>query len=794
VYTDYNNATTVADGSSSIVYYIPGEVPPAITVDPSNGTNTSAPYPTAAPVNATCMSYLFYGSTSDIPDFLTEPVTKNGSLIQNTTLTADPFTTTTITGGWSIYSPVAATTLLPPCVISFSTIVTFTFLNPLYESTVGYLAPAYSSVVPVIITSKNPNLQLTTESIPDYGSTSASSKILVTSKISPDENPPKFTTTSSKKLPVVAAPVVTKTPGNNVGGSGGSSSGGSNTEGSNSGGSNTGGSSSGGSNNGGSNSGGSNGGSSNSGGSNSGGSNSGGSNGGSSGSSGNNGGGSGTNSGSGNSGGNNGGGSGTNGGSGSSGGNPQGSSNSGSSSGNQNSGSQGSNGIGNSGGAASAPSTVTVGGIPVVLSPGNVVINGQTITASASSTVVFANGQPFTINPSQVIAPGTTVARPVATGAGASVAPTPTTIGGIPILLSPSVVVLNGATYAYGSAASQITTVVNGQSVSIGPDGIGLKGTTLQPSGSLPTSTVILGGVAVTQIGSNIAIVGGDIVNYGSEISPQTRIVNGQSVIIGPSVVSVAGTTLAPPSQPSATQVLTAGGVAVTEINSNTAIIDGTTIIIGPGITSSSVIVDGHTISIGPGGIAFAGTTLAVPLNGQATQVLSHGGITFTEIGSTLAVISGTTFKFGVGSTATSKVINGQTISIGPGGIGFASTTFEPQVGAIETGASIVTAGGITFTEISGSIAIIDGTTFTFGVAGAKTTTDVVGSVTISIGPDGLGFASTTIGGTGTSATPSTTGSAATQTSKKSEGLQAVILTAYWVELCIAFGVGLLVL
>jgi len=69
------------------------------------------------------------------------------------------------------------------------------------------------------------------------------------------------------------------------------------------------------------------------------------------------------------------------------------------------------------------------------------------------------------------------------------------------------------------------------------------------------------------------------------------------------------------------------------------------------------------------------GTTLAYPFN-PTIQTVTAGGITFSEVASSLAVIGGKTFTIGPGATPTTDVINGQTISLGPGGIGFSTTTF----------------------------------------------------------------------------------------------------------------------
>lgn len=126
-----------------------------------------------------------------------------------------------------------------------------------------------------------------------------------------------------------------------------------------------------------------------------------------------------------------------------------------------------------------------------------------------------------------------------------------------------------------------------------------------------------------------------------------------------------------------------------------------------------------------------------------ATQVITAGGITFTEISSSLVVIGGGIFTIGPSATPTTDVFNSQTISIGPNGVGFGSTTVSYVPPSTAT-TQVVTAGGITFTEIGPSIVVIGGSTFTIGPS-ATPTTDVFASQTISIGLNGVGFAGTTI-------------------------------------------------
>lgn len=331
--------------------------------------------------------------------------------------------------------------------------------------------------------------------------------------------------------------------------------------------------------------------------------------------------------------------------------------------------------------------TETVDGVPVVLPSRSVVvvIGGTTLGFSSGTTAVTAEGLVFTINPSQVIAPGTTIARPTLTPEGAVTgAPTPTVVNGVTVAVGSSIAIIGSSTYTIGPGATPTTTVVNGQTISIGPSGVGIGSTTIKP-GSGQTPPANPGGAPMTQ-------------------------------------------------------VATVNGVTLTEIGS-TVMIGSNTYTLGPEASPTTVIVNGQTFSLGPSGVGSASTTIFPPYNGSPnpTQVVTAAGITFSEIGSSLVVIGGSTFTVGPGATPTTDVYNGQTISIGPGGVGIGSTTIAPPA---QTQA--ITAGGITFSEIGSSLVIIGSSTFTIG-PGATPTTDVYDGQTISIGPSGVGFASTTV-------------------------------------------------
>jgi hypothetical protein len=319
-----------------------------------------------------------------------------------------------------------------------------------------------------------------------------------------------------------------------------------------------------------------------------------------------------------------------------------------------------------------APVSTVVGGVSVVLSPTQVIIGGQTVTnAGGSSTTVIAQGQTFIINPSQVIAQSTVLGIPTGGGVFMQEPPSTTVVDGVSVIVGPSSAIIGGSTYSIGVGASEQTIFVDGQPISIGPQGLGFAQVTIAPQ-AVPTNIVILDGELISAIGSSIAVIGMTTFTYGPGIAPQTDIIDGQTVILGPSGIQYGTTTLGGDSNGSGVQIGLAGGLTVSEIGSTLALISGTSFRIGPGAVPITAVINGDTITAGPSGLGSGGMTLSYPFN-PTTQVITYGGITLTEVGS-LVNIGGTTFT--VGSTPTTDLYGSETISIGPDGIGFKSTTF----------------------------------------------------------------------------------------------------------------------
>ncbi|KAL2070314.1 hypothetical protein VTL71DRAFT_13340 [Oculimacula yallundae] len=350
--------------------------------------------------------------------------------------------------------------------------------------------------------------------------------------------------------------------------------------------------------------------------------------------------------------------------------------------------------------------THVVDGITIVVSPTQAVIGGQVVPIGSPPRTITEGGDVFTVGPDQIDGPLLLLYIPTYKGNGGlfQEPPKPTTVQGVPVQVGPTGVIVGG-------------------------NGGGTTTVPIQP-GARPT----------------------------------TIVVKGETISIGPGGVGFSGTTITPPPNVP-TNVVVVGGQGFTAIGSTVAVIGDTSLVYGPGIAAQTVVLNGEAITVGPSGVNFDGTTIGGPSRTTGTQYAVAGGLSISEVGSTLAVINGMTLTLGPGTTPMTTTIGGQSIVAGPNGlvIGGATLTipFNPT-------AQAVTAGGITFSQVGASVAVIGDKTYTFG-PGAQQTTTVVNGQTISIGPGGIGFKTTTFTAMTSTSKPTET-SLAKSTSKKKSG------------------------
>lgn len=271
------------------------------------------------------------------------------------------------------------------------------------------------------------------------------------------------------------------------------------------------------------------------------------------------------------------------------------------------------------------------------------------------------------------------------------------------------------------------------------------------------TSTIPPPTTVIVQPG---AVVIGDhtfIDDPGQQTS--TVVVGGDSFVINPSRVIGAGATItrpppnigggfAPPPTPITTSV---GGLGVT-FGPSIATIDGTVFTIEP--TSTVVVIRGQIITLGPTDIVFPTQTLHVAAGGPGpTQTAVMGGELITAIGSDIIVIEGTTLTYGpMASSTLTTVVDGDTILVAPTGI----IIHGQNIGGITAapGATkYAIAGGATVTQMGLTAVEIGGITFHVGIGASEALTTVIGGHTLTIGPEGVGMETWTLGAPGASTT-----------------------------------------
>ncbi|KAI0387796.1 hypothetical protein F5Y04DRAFT_11805 [Hypomontagnella monticulosa] len=271
------------------------------------------------------------------------------------------------------------------------------------------------------------------------------------------------------------------------------------------------------------------------------------------------------------------------------------------------------------------------------------------------------------------------------------------------------------------------------------------------------TSTVVVGGD--TFIIDPTRVIG---VGNGATLTRPPSDVGGVFVPTpGPGSGSGSGSESGPAAKPITTTV---GGVEVVYSPPagpiSIATIDGTVFTIKP--TPTAVVVKGQTITLGPEGIAFPTTTLhAVAGVAGPTQTAVLGGELITAIGPDKVVIEGHTIVYGAaaGMSADSTlttIVEGETLLIGPSGIvlhhndndenHIAAETTLGGPGAAPGQTKFEIVGGATITQMGLTAVEISGQTFYIGAGATTAVTTVIGGHTLTIGPEGVGMSTWTLG------------------------------------------------
>jgi hypothetical protein len=276
-------------------------------------------------------------------------------------------------------------------------------------------------------------------------------------------------------------------------------------------------------------------------------------------------------------------------------------------------------------------------------------------------------------------------------------APTSANVKGVPVVVLPSSsgVVIGGQVVSIPPSGSKTTVVANGNTFTLGKSSIIGPGTTIALAEDKAPTPVTVNGLTF-KIGATQAIISGTTYAIGAGAPTTTLTIGGQTIVVGPSGVGVPGKTIAPAKATGAAplSVATVGGVTITYDNTE-AIIGSSTYRIGQGAPQTVLTVNGKTVSLGAGGVGLASSTIppAKVTAGPSLSAVTADGVSFS-IDATEVVFGSSTFRIGSGAPTKTTVINGETISIGPSGVGLAHTTIPPptRTGGLQTAGAAASA------------------------------------------------------------------------------------------------------
>ncbi len=255
----------------------------------------------------------------------------------------------------------------------------------------------------------------------------------------------------------------------------------------------------------------------------------------------------------------------------------------------------------------------------ITAGPTSVLINTQTFTvAPGSSTIVtVSDGGVFTINPTAVIGQGATISRPPSV-----LGPSSSVLEGIPVTSAGLNLQIGGGTFPIPTSDSN-TVRVNGKAVTINPSGVTIGSESMTFMKPTASDVVVAGGEMLTAIGRSVVVLHSVTYTYGSGIAPIVQVVNGDTVSIGPTGVSVHGSTLGGVSaQPTDTEFEIVGGATIAKLPPSMVVVNGETYAVGPGANMQTVVIGGQTLTMGPIGLVMASTTLKYPFDASVTTTI----------------------------------------------------------------------------------------------------------------------------------------------------------------------------
>ncbi|MCJ1283287.1 hypothetical protein MMC26_002615 [Xylographa opegraphella] len=276
------------------------------------------------------------------------------------------------------------------------------------------------------------------------------------------------------------------------------------------------------------------------------------------------------------------------------------------------------------------PTSLIINNIPVALAPSAIIIGTQTFAPPSTPTPVTISGQTFTLLPSQVLAPGgLTLSLPPASPPPAQ--PLTTTIANLPITLTGNTAIINATTYALSPSHPALTTLIGTLLLTIGPSGIIFPSTTLLlpstttllPAAAAPTLTALTLAAHPLAANPTLALIAGTPVPIHAG-TPLT--INGEIFTAGPSGLIPQRTLLPTPliSLASGEAYISGTGYAVGQgAPATTVVVGGQTVVVGPG----GVAMAGTTLAAPTGTGGWGGGVLGGVGRGRELSWWVVGGV-----------------------------------------------------------------------------------------------------------------------------------------------------------------------
>ena len=297
----------------------------------------------------------------------------------------------------------------------------------------------------------------------------------------------------------------------------------------------------------------------------------------------------------------------------------------------------------------------------------------------------------------------------------------------------------NGGQTTTANIGSLVNSGING------PSPAANKGTSGAGVAPKPTAVNVNGVPVVVLPSSSGVVIGGQVISVPQSGSSTKVVANGNTFTLDDSTIIGPGTTIAfaADNAVASPTPVTVDGLTF-KVGATQAIISGKIYAIGAGAPTTTLTIGGQTLVVGPSGVAVPGQTIA-PAKvsaGPSGSVVSAGGVTITY-DNTEAIVGSTTYRIGQGASQTFITVDGKTISLGPSGVGLASSTIPPAKLTAGPSLSAVTVNGISL-SVDASEVVIGSSTYRIG-SGAPTETTIINGKTMTIGPSGVGLGSTTI-------------------------------------------------